>query len=173
MPVGARVGLVLRRAAAWSLGFVFAGALYLLLIDITDLPELIVGAGAAAIAATGFELAREQRTVGGVRARLRWLAHVHRLLRAVPSDIALVSILAVRQLIRPRDVHGAFRAVPFRCGGEDRLETGRRALAESLGSFAPNTIIVGVDPDRELLLGHQLRRHGGEEAIDVLGLGSE
>ena len=52
-------------------------------------------------------------------------------------------------------------------------ETGRRALAESLGSFAPNTIIVGVDAERELLLGHQLRPGGGDEAIDVLGLGSE
>jgi hypothetical protein len=83
MPAGTRLGVVLRRAAAWALGFMFAGALYLLLIDITDLPELIVGAGAAAIAATGFELAREQRTVGGLRARLAWLAHVHR--RCGPS----------------------------------------------------------------------------------------
>ena len=42
----------------------FAAAFYLLLIDITDLPELIVGAGAAVIAATGMELAREQGLVG-------------------------------------------------------------------------------------------------------------
>jgi hypothetical protein len=48
---------------------------------------------------------------------------------------------------------------------------GRSALAESLGSFAPNTIVIGVDPERELILGHQLRRTGGDEAIDVLGLG--
>jgi hypothetical protein len=152
---------------------VFAAALYLLLIDITDLPELIVGAGAAAIAATGFELAREQRTVGGLRARTGWLGRIHRPLRSVPSDIATVSVLAVRQLIRPREVNGVFRTVPFRCGDDERLETGRRALAESLGSFAPNTIIIGVDAERESLLGHQLRRRGGDEAIDVLGLGSE
>ena len=62
-----------------------------------------------------------------------------------------------------------FRTVPFRCGDDERLETGRRALAESLGSFAPNTIIIGVDADREFLLGHQLRAGGGDEAIDVLG----
>ena len=48
-----------RRLAAWWFGWLLAGALYLLLIDTTDLPELIVGAVAAAIAATGFELARE------------------------------------------------------------------------------------------------------------------
>lgn len=173
MPVRSRLGLFLRRAGAWSAGFVFAGALYLLLIDITDLPELIVGAGAAVIAATGFELAREQRTVGGLRARLHWLAHAWRPLINVPSDIAALSVLAVRQLLRPRDVNGVFRTVPFQCGDDESLETGRRALAESLGSFAPNTIIIGVDPERELLLGHQLRRRGGDEAIDVLGLGSD
>jgi hypothetical protein len=63
--------------------------------------------------------------------------------------------------------------VPFACGDDEAREIGRRALAESLGSFAPNTIIIGVDPERELLLGHQLRRRGGSEAIDILGLGDE
>ncbi len=161
-----------RRLGAWSLAWLFAGALYLLLIDITDLPELIVGVGAATIAAAGFELAREQRTAGGLRARLRWLRRAYRPLLVVPRDLVTLSVLAVRQVVRPREVNGEFRAVPFECGDDERLETGRAALAESLGSFAPNTIVIGVDADRELLLGHQLRAGGGDEAIDVLGLGS-
>jgi hypothetical protein len=172
MPERTRLVLVLRRAAAWSAGWLLAGALYLLLIDTTDLPELIVAVGAAALAATGFELAREQQTAGGLRARLRWFGRLHRPLLNVPSDLAALSWLAVRQLVRPRPVNGVFRAVPFRCGNEDELETGRRAVAESFGSFAPNTIIVGVDVERELILGHQLRPGGGAEAIDVLGLGA-
>lgn len=150
-----------------------AGALYLLLIDITSLPEVIVGVAAATIAATGFELAREQQTAGGLSTRVRWLATLHRPLLKVPSDIAVVSMLAFRQLIRPKPVNGTFRAVPYRCGSEHDIETGRRALSESFGSFAPNTIIVGVDVERELILGHQLRPTGGREALDVLGLGSE
>jgi hypothetical protein len=163
----------MRRAAAWSAGWLAAGAFYLLLIDTTDLPELLVGAGAAAVAATGFELAREQQTVGGLRARIAWLARAYRPVRNVPGDIAALTMLAFRQLLWPRPANGVFRAVPFRCSGDRELETGRRALAESLGSFSPNTIIVGVDVERELILGHQLRAGGGAEAIDVLGLGSE
>ena len=163
-----------RRLAAWSAGWLFAGALYLLLIDTTDLPELIVAVGAAAIAATGFELAREQQTVGGLRARLavagadspaaaQGRRRTSRSSRCSPSGSWCARAA----------VNGVFRSVPFRCGdGDDALETGRRALAESLGSFAPNTIIVGVDAERELLLGHQLRQSGGDEAIDVLGLGA-
>ncbi len=171
MPAHSRPGRFLRRAAAWCAAWLLAGALYLLLIDTTSLPELIVAVGAAAIAATGFELAREQQTAGGLTARLRWLSTAHRPLLKVPSDIAAVTALALRQLIRPKQVNGTFRAVPFRCGPEHDVEAGRRALAESLGSFAPNTIIVGIDVERELILGHQLRPSGGRESIDVLGLG--
>ena len=173
MPERKRLRLFGRRALAWLAGFVLAGALYLLLIDITSLPELIVGAVAAALAATGFELARERQTAGGVRARVRWLATLHRPLKTVPGDVAMLSLLALRQLVRPQPVNGRFRAVPFRCGNEEELETGRRAMAESFGSFSPNTIIVGVDSQRELILGRQLCPRGGREAIDVLGLGGD
>ena len=166
-------GRVLRRAVTWLLAYVGAGALYLLLIDTPDLPELIVGAGAALLAATGFELAREEHTVGGLRARVSWVARLHRPVKNVPGDLAALTMLALRQLVRPQAVNGTFRAVPFRCGDDEELETGRRAMAESFGSFSPNTIIVGVDAERELILGHQLRPSGGREAIDVLGLGGD
>ena len=163
----------MRRVLAWSVGWTLAAGLYLLLIDITSLPELIVGAGAAVLAATGFELAREKGTAGGLTGRLRWLATLHRPLLKVPSDVAVVSAVAVRQLFAPRKANGVFRAIPFRCGEDEALETGRRALAEWFGSFAPNTIIIGVDPERELILGHQLHVKGGAEAIDVLELGDQ
>jgi hypothetical protein len=165
-----------RRASVWWTGWVLSAALYLLLIDTTDLPELLVGAGAAAIAATGFGLARE-RYLAAQTFRLGWLPRLYRPFVKVPADVALVSwaaLMGLASLASPasrQPVRGEFRAVPFHCGDDEALEIGRRALAESLGSFAPNTIIIGVDPERELLLGHQLRRTGGAEAIDVLGLG--
>ncbi len=170
MSEGSRPALAARRAFAWGVGWAFAAALYLLLIDITSLPELIVGAGAAVLAATGVELAREQGVVGE-SVRLRWLARMHRPLLKVPGDIAFVTVMALRQLVK-REAHaGRFRAVRFACGEEDQHESGRRALAEAAGSFAPNTFVVGIDSDRELILAHQLRPTGGREAIDLLELG--
>lgn len=170
MPEGSRRELLVRRIAAWAVGWTVAAAFYLLLIDITDLPELIVGAGAAVLAATGFELAREQHILEA-SVRIRWLARLRRPLAKVPTDVAFLVADAIRQLVRPSSARGEFRAVAFEAGGERRLQVGRRALAESAGSFAPNTIIVGVDPERGLVLGHQLRRSGGREAIDLLRLG--
>jgi hypothetical protein len=151
-------------------GWIFAAALYLLLIDLTDLPELIVGAGAAVLAATAMELAREQGVVDE-SFRLVWLRRLYRPLLKVPGDIVLVSLAALRQLVR-HDTHvGTFRAVRFARVEDQQLETGQAALAEATGSFAPNTFIVGIDRERELILAHQLRRTGGREAIDLLDLG--
>jgi hypothetical protein len=166
------VGNWRRRAVVWLAGSMLAGGLYLLLIDTTDTPELLVGAGITTLAATGFSLARE-RYLAAETLRLAWLARIYRPLVQAPRDIVTVTWAALEQLRHPRDAHGVFRAVTFACGDDDAREIGRRALAESLGSFAPNTIIIGVDPERELLLGHQLRRRGGAEAIDILALGDE
>jgi hypothetical protein len=160
---------VLRPVLAWSAAWVFSAALYLLLIDTTDTPELIVGAVAAAIAATGLELAREQRLVGET-IRARWLARLYRPLLNAPGDIRRVSVAALSQLVTPRPARGEFRTLGFPTRSDHEREDGRRALAQSFGSFAPNTIIIGVDPERELILAHQLERAGGADAIDPLGL---
>jgi hypothetical protein len=161
---------VARRAFAWAVGWLFAAALYLLLIDIADLPELIVGAGAAVLAATGLELAREQGLVGQTL-RYRWLARMYRPLLRVPGDIVTVSAVALRALVRRDASVGKFRAIPFQAGDEGPKELGRRALAEAAGSIAPNTFVVGVDEERQMLLAHQLRPSGDRRVMDPLELG--
>ena len=158
-----------RRAAVWLTGWLLSGALYLLLIDTVDLPELYAGAVVATLAATGFGLAREQylaaETFHGA-----WLRRAWRPVALVPGDVLRVTSVALAQLRHPRQQHGRFVSARFREGEDEAHQIGRRALAESLGSFAPNTIVIGVDPDRELLLGHQLRQKADAD-IDILGLG--
>jgi hypothetical protein len=169
MPERSRPAPITRRAAAWIIGWALAAALYLLLIDITDLPELIVGAGAAVLAATGLELAREQG-IAGERIHWRWLLRVYRPLLKVPGDVVTVSLIALRAVADRRARHGTFRALPFG-SGEDQLGGGRRALAEAFGSLAPNTFVIGIDHERALILAHQLRRKPSRKTIDVLELG--
>jgi hypothetical protein len=170
MPERSRPALLARRAVAWSIGWAFSAALYLLLIDITDLPELIVGAGAAVLAATGLELAREQGLVGE-SISIRWLLRFYRPVLKVAVDVALVSMAAFRALLRRDTTLGRFRAARFSGHEDQSRETGRRALAQALGSFAPNTVVAGVDDERGLILAHQLWPRGGRKAIDPLELG--
>ena len=159
------------RLAALAGGFVLAGAFYLLLIDTVDLPELYAGAGATLLAALAFEAAREQ---GFVEAALRpqWLAAGWRLALEIPADIVRVSFAALHQAIALRPRRGVLRAVPFDPGKRDSSrDAGRRALAEAVGSLPPNTIVIGVDVQRGLLLAHQLVRSGDAERLDALRLG--
>jgi multisubunit Na+/H+ antiporter MnhE subunit len=153
------------------MGLLVSGALYLLLIDTTSLPELYVGAAISLLAALGFEAAREQGAAEA-SAALRWLLRAWRPLARIPPDVARLAVEAIAQVISPRPRRGSFRAVPFSHGDPaSGRDSGRRALSEAAGSLAPNTIVIGIDPDRDLLLVHQLRRQGDRSSIDVMGLG--
>lgn len=162
--------LKLKTLLSIAIAVVIGGGFYLQLIDTTSLPELYVLAGVALACGVAFELAREQ---GFVEARILpwWLLRSWRLVWRVPSDIAIVCWEALAQLVHPQSERGVFRAARFSATEETPDQTGRRALAETVGSYAPNTIIVGVDAERGLLLTHQLRRHGPPEDLDVTRLG--
>ena len=153
-----------------TFGPLAGAAFYLLLIDTTSLPELYAGAGAVAIAAAVHEVARRQRIAEAV-IRPVWLRRGWRLLWAIPAQSTIVAAEAILQLGRRSPHRGALRTTPFRCTGGEGHDLGRRALAEGVGSLAPNTIVIGVDSERELLLVHQLRVSGDADALDVLGLG--
>jgi hypothetical protein len=117
-----------------------------------------------------FMLAREQGFVGAVF-KPQWLAGVWRLVVYIPRDIAVVCGEAMAQLAAPKPVRGRFRAVRYAATEESPEHTGRRVLTEGFGSLAPNTVVVGVDAARGLLLVHQLRPQGDPEDLDVMRLG--
>lgn len=159
----------MRRLALFLTGFALAGAFYLLLVDTVSLPELYVLAGVALLAALAFVASREQ---GFPEARFspRSLARAWRAFAQVPLDTALLCREAVAQLTQRERRRGQFRAVPFKAGPSEH-DRGRYALTEIVGSLAPNTIVIGIDADSDLLLVHQLRRNGDRHDIDVLELG--
>jgi hypothetical protein len=159
----------MRRIAIAMTGLVLGGAFYFLLIDTRSLPELYVLAGVALLSAIAFAISREQE-FSEAEFKLVWLRSAWRPVVRVPTDIATVCAAAIAQLVQPKRRRGQFRAVRFR-GGMSGLDHGRRALTELLGSLAPNTIVLGIDPERGLLLVHQLRREGGRDELDVLRLG--
>jgi hypothetical protein len=160
----------MRSLAAASVGFALAAAFYMALIDTVDLPELYAAIAAVLLGGGAYEAARRQG-IAEARLSVRWLGRSGRVVASVPQQIVWVSGEALAQLVRPQQARGTLRAVPFRTGGEGSDDVGRRALAEALGSVPPNTLVIGIDPDHDLLLVHQLRRAGGREQIDVLELG--
>jgi hypothetical protein len=160
----------MRSLTGFLVGVVLAAAFYMALIDTVDLPELYAAIGAVLLGGAAYEAARRQG-IAEARVSPAWVARGWCVVVSIPSQIAWVSWEAVAQLAAPRRSRGTLRAVPFRGGGDGADDVGRRALAEGLGSLAPNTIVIGIDGEHDLLLVHQLHRTGGREQLDVLELG--
>jgi multisubunit Na+/H+ antiporter MnhE subunit len=164
-----------RAVLAWILVAVPLFALWMLLVDTRESPQVYAGLAAAAIGATGSELVRRQR-LAGARLGGAWLLRLWRPLVSVPRDLARLTV-AVAAALRPGGgpPAGRFRALAFDPGGGGPEDRGREALAELAGSFSPNTIVVGLDRERRALLVHQLVPEEGEpersrKAIDPLEL---
>jgi multisubunit Na+/H+ antiporter MnhE subunit len=161
---------VARPLAGWVATWVVLAGLWLVVTDSPKLPELLTGAVVVALAATASERVRRQRDTA-MRLPAHGLRRAWRPLARVPADLARVTAAVCRQLVAPRPRRGRVRAMPFRHGGDGPAELGRRALAEGLGSFAPNTIVIGVDDRRDLILVHQLEPSGDAASeLDPLGL---
>jgi hypothetical protein len=159
----------MNRIALMLVGFVLAGAFYLVLVDTTSLPELYVLIGVGLLGGIAFGASREDGFPEG-RFSASWFKRAWRPLVRVPLDAGLLCVEAVAQLFTYRRARGSFRAIPFK-GGDSEEDRGRFALTDIFGSLAPNTIVIGIDPEKDLLLVHQLRPRGGREDIDPLGLG--
>ena len=164
-----RIPRLLRLGLAWAATWAVLAATWLLLTDTRRFPELMLGVVAAAIAATASELVRAQR-IGRIRPRLGMLRGLPRAVARIPADLALLAVSATQQAVRPRRVRGSFLALPFQAGDGGSESHARHALAEAVGSLAPNTIVVGVDVGRDLLLVHQLVRRAHPDALDPLRL---
>jgi hypothetical protein len=153
-----------------AVGPLLAAAFYLILIDTVQLPEVYAGLGGVLLAGAGYQAARRQQVAEAAVAP-GWLVRGPRVVLSVPRQSAWLAAEAFAQLVHPRPGRGRLRAVAFDAGGATSRDAGRRALAEGLGSLAPNTIVLGIDDESGLLLVHQLRVAGDAEQLDVLGLG--
>jgi hypothetical protein len=131
--------------------------------------EAIVGAGAAAIAATAMAAVRKGRGPLA-RIRLRWLRPAWRVPLMVARDTLLVFWALVRQMAGGSSPRGSFRQVPFASPADDALAAGKELLATLGLSMGPNTFVLGVDRRRGVLVVHQLRPTRPGSIRDLLPL---
>jgi multisubunit Na+/H+ antiporter MnhE subunit len=123
--------------------------------DNIGLAELGGGAGAAALAALLTETALHQAGTP-ITVRVRWLAAAWRLPGQVLGDTVLVFRALGRQLIRGETPDSGFRERPVRAGGDSSADVTRRVLLVGANSLAPNTVVLGIDEERDVMIVHQL-----------------
>jgi multisubunit Na+/H+ antiporter MnhE subunit len=155
-------------ALPWLGWAVLSMALWLAFTTTINKSQAVVGLGTSIIAATAGEIVRARIPVG-FRPRLRWFRHAVRLPWSIVKDTATVLAVLANHVTGRKRVRGQWRAVPFPHGSPQDHEAGaRRALVTAGVTMTPNTVVVGVDADRDELLVHQLFS-APEDLLRLLG----
>jgi multisubunit Na+/H+ antiporter MnhE subunit len=144
-----------RRAATWLVWWVLLMSFWVILDDSIALDELLAGAGAAALAAFLAELVSYQAATR-FRLRVEWLLPALRLPGQVARDTVIVFAALGRRLLRGEQPPSGFREIPVPFGGRGDEDVTRRVLLVGGRSVAPNTFVLGLDQERNVMVVHQL-----------------
>jgi len=128
---------------------------WLLLVDTFQWEELLVGVGAAAIAAS-VAVAVHRRGYIRFWPRAGWVRYVPYLAWTVVVDTGLLAVALWRRVLLRELVRGSTIRVPFYHGGDNGRDGARRALVNFSVSLTPNTFVLDIDPEGDTLLVHQL-----------------
>ena len=141
--------------ALWFAWWAALVVVWLLLVDTLDPDELVVGAFAAAVAAS---VAVAVHRLGYIRfrPRLAWLREVPALCVGIVADCGLLAAALWRRVVRRERVGGTMFRVPFHHGGDNGRDGARRALVNFAVSITPNSYVVDIDPEGDSLLVHRL-----------------
>ena len=146
------------RAVFWLSVWALSYGLWILLVFKTEPAELVAGALAAALAATGAELVRA-RGYAPFAPDLAWSRDLLRLPKEVVVDTWRMAMALIRHLVRGEPLDGCFRIVHFAPGSQDDPRAAaRRAVAAWLGCVSPNTYVIGIDEKHDVAVLHQLIR---------------
>jgi multisubunit Na+/H+ antiporter MnhE subunit len=140
----------------WFTWWVLLMGLWVTLDDSLEPDELVAGAAVAVVAATAAELVSHQ---AALRFRIRgaWLLRALRLPGQLVTDTwAVFAVLAKTITKRMPAPDGAYQEIPVRYGDDTPLDVTRRVLLTGARSFTPNGFVLGIDPDRDVMVVHQL-----------------
>ena len=142
-------------ARFWAGWWVALWLVWLLLVDTFQVEEVVAGMVGAAVAATVATAVREQGYMSFFP-RGRWLLEVPALAGRVIADSGVLAAALWRHVVRGQPVHGSMVRVPFDHGGLGGRDAARRALVNVGVSLTPNSFVIDIDPEGDILLVHRL-----------------
>ena len=145
-----------RRIITWVTWWVLLMSLWAAVDDSLAYDSMLVGAGAAALAATAAEVVSHQADVR-FRLRAAWLPRALGLPGQVVQQTFLVfGALARTVFTKAPPPDGRFRERPVAYGDDTPLGVTRRVLLTGAQSLAPNEFVLGIDAERNVMITHQL-----------------
>jgi hypothetical protein len=147
-----------QRIAFWLGWWTIAYGLWVLAVFKTEPAELVAGALAAALAATGAELVRS-RGYAPFAPDLAWSRGLLRLPKEVVVDTWRIAMLFIRHFVRREPIKGELRIVKFSAGSrDDPRAQALRTVVGWLACVSPNTYVIGIDERHHVAVVHQLMR---------------
>jgi multisubunit Na+/H+ antiporter MnhE subunit len=146
---------VARRVGSWLVWWVLLMSFWVMIDDSISTDELLAGAGAAALAAAFADLVTYQAATR-FRMRIEWLVPALSLPGQVFRDTIIVYHALWRRLVHGEQPPSAFAELPARFGDNSAEGMTRRTLLVGGTSVAPNTFVLGIDPDRDVMVVHRL-----------------
>jgi len=148
-----------RRVGSGIIWWILMMSFWVMLDDSIATDELLAGAGAAVLAAVLAELVTYQ-AASRFRLRIWWLAPALRLPGEVARDLVIVYAALWRRLVSGQQPDSAFTERPARYGDDGPEGVTRRTLLIGGRSLAPNTFVLGIDAERDVMVVHQLVASG-------------
>ena len=150
-----------RRVGSWLVWWTLMMSFWIMLDDSIRSDELLAGAGAAALAALLAEVVSYQAATR-FRMRIEWLVPALKLPGQLVADMVVVYGALWRRLVHGEQPPSAFLELPARFGDDSPEGVTRRALLVGGTSVAPNTFVLGIDKDTDVMVVHRLVA-GGEK----------
>jgi multisubunit Na+/H+ antiporter MnhE subunit len=146
---------VARRVGSWLVWWILLLAFWVMIDDSISTDELLAGAGAAALAALLAEVVTYQAATR-FRMRIKWLVPALSLPGQVVSDMVTVYAALWRRLVHGEQPPSTFLEVSARFGDDTPEGVTRRTLLIGGTSVAPNTFVLGIDRERDVMVVHRL-----------------
>lgn len=154
--------------AYFALGWMALFGLWIAFSFSVGRDELIVGA-VCALVAGGFEIFVILREPTPFRPSIALLLQAWRLPGDILRDARTIALASLRAAMGQR-TRSLYRAIPFNAGAPlGKRDTARRVLAITYTTVTPNSIAIGIDARRGLLLIHQIERSAISRMLRNLG----
>ena len=151
----------------WLCWWALLMAFWVMLDDSFRPDELLVGAGGSALAALLATAVSNAAFSGGavkdsavkdsaVKGGTGWLRQAAALPGQVLRDTGAVYVALGRMVVQGGPPPGGYTEIPVRYGDGSTHGIIRRVLLTWTRSLAPNTFVVGMDPERDVMIIHRL-----------------
>lgn len=143
-------------------------ALWIVLVGGTRLDEMIVGFGVILLSSAFLYQVWRTETLK-IRLAPQDIALGWSIPWQVFTDVCQIIAVLAANVFRHKRTGSFYRVVKFRTSQSDSRLIGRRVLATFYTTMAPNSIVIGIDPDQNRMLLHQLKRSGIPKMTQALG----